>query len=171
MKNDSSKLKIRNWDLKIWTQRKGVTILELMISIAVLAILMAISIRALNPAGQFAASRNSQRSLHVLAILNSIRSNIADTRTGIFTCAAGDIPTSTKKMASGAGDYNIASCIIPNYMNIFPIDPSASSSYFTSVNDYNSGYSVVRNTSGTVSVSITVSAPYAELGKVIQVSR
>jgi len=159
MKNDSSKLKIRNWDLKIWTQRKGVTILELMISIAVLAILMAISIRALNPAGQFAAS------------INSIRSNIADTRTGIFTCAAGDIPTSTKKMASGAGDYNIASCIIPNYMNIFPIDPSASSSYFTSVNDYNSGYSVVRNTSGTVSVSITVSAPYAELGKVIQVSR
>mgnify|MGYP001616150093 CR=1 FL=1 len=164
MKNDNTKLKIIR-------KREGVTILELMISIAVLAILMAISIRALNPSGQFAASRNSQRNLHVLAILNSIRSNIADTRTGIFTCAAGDIPTTTKKMASGSGNYNIASCLIPNYMNVLPIDPSASSSYFNSVTDYNSGYNVVRNVSGTVSVSITVSAPNAELGKTISVTR
>ncbi len=151
--------------------QRGVTILELMISIAVLAILMAISIRALNPAGQFAASRNSQRSLHVMAILNSIRSNIADTRTGIFTCAAGDIPTSTKRMASGVGNFDIAPCLIPNYMNVIPIDPSASSSYFTSVSDYNTGYNVIRNVSGTVSVSITVLAPNAELGKTIQSSR
>jgi len=152
----------------IYSKKRGVTILELMISIAVLAILLAISIRALNPSGQFAASRNSQRSLHTLSILNAIRSNIADTRTGIFTCVAGDISTATKRMASGAGNFDIAPCLIPNYMNVIPFDPSASSSYFTSLTDYNTGYNVFKSSS---TGAITVSAPFAELGKTIQSTR
>lgn len=161
MKNDNLKL-------EIFKRRTGVTILELMISIAVLAILVAISIRALNPAGQFATSRNSQRSLYTLSILNAIRANIADTRTGIFTCTSGDIPTTTRRMASGAGNYNIAPCLIPDYMNILPYDPSATSSYFTSVTDYNTGFDIYKNSS---TGAITISAPFAELGKVIQTTR
>lgn len=140
--------------------------MELLIAITILVVLTAVALWALNPVGQIKRARNSQRSLHISAILNAVRANIADTRTGIFTCATGDIPTSTKLMATGAGNYNLGSCIVPNYLQILPFDPSASSSYFTSLNDYNTGYNIVKNAS---SGEITVSAPYAELGKVISV--
>lgn len=149
-------------------KKDGVTILELMISIAVLAILLAIGIRALNPGGQFAASRNSNRSQYILSIMNAVRANIADTRTGIFTCAAGDIPTSTKRMASGAGNYDIAPCLVPDYMNVLPFDPAATSSYFNSITNYNTGFDIVKVSS---TGAITISAPYAELGKTIQLTR
>ena len=148
--------------------KKGITLLEIIISMAILVILLVITIRAMNPGGQIAMARNSQRSFHVTSILNAIRSNLADTRTGTFICANGDLPTSTKKMASGAGNYDIASCLIPNYLNILPFDPSASSSYWTDLNNYNTGYNLIKNSS---SGAITVSAPFAELGKTISVTR
>lgn len=142
--------------------------LEILISMAILVILLVLSVRALNPVGQFTAARNSQRKFHVESLVNAIRSNYADSRTGIFNCANGDVPTSTKRMAVGANNYNIAPCLVPNYMNNLPFDPSASSSYYTSVSDYNTGYNVLRNAS---TGEVTVSAPYAELGKTISVTR
>ena len=148
-------------------QRSGITLLEIIISMAILVILLVITITAMNPGGQVAMARNSQRKFHITSILNAIRANLADTRTGIFICANGDLPTSTKRMASGAGNYDIASCLIPNYLNILPYDPSASSSYWTDFSNYNTGYNLVKNAS---TGAITVSAPYAELGKVISIT-
>lgn len=142
--------------------------MELLISIAILAIILGVWVVKLNPVGQFASSRNSERSLHLNAILNAIRQNVADTRTGIFTCANGDIPTTTKRMAVGAGNYDIAPCLVPNYMNNLPFDPATSSARYTSVTDYDTGYTVVKNASTT---EITVAAPAAELGKTIKVTR
>lgn len=144
------------------------TLMEIVIVIALLAILLAVAIVSLNPLGEFARARNSQRSYHINAIVTAVRQNIADSTLGAFTCANGDIPTSTKKMASAAGSYDIAPCIVPNYIQNLPFDPSASSSYYTSVSDYNIGYNVLKNAS---TGEITVSAPYAELGKVISVTR
>ena len=142
--------------------------LELIISMAILVILLVMTLAAMNPGGQVAMARNSQRKFHLESIENAIRSNIADTRTGVFTCANGDIPTSTKRMASGAGNFDIAQCLIPNYMDLMPHDPSASSSFWTDLANYNTGYDVIKNAS---TGAITVSAPYAELGKTISVTR
>ena len=146
----------------------GLTIIELLISVAILVIILALGIIVLNPVAQFASARNSQRRFHIESVLNSIRSNIAATRTGVFTCSNGDIPTTTKRMASGPSNYNIAPCLVPNYLQNMPFDPSATSSYYSSVTDYNTGYDVLKNAS---TGEITVSAPFAESGKTISVTR
>src|SRR5438552_2765580 len=145
--------------------QSGLTLIEIIVALAMLAIIGVVGFVALNPAGQIGTARNNQRTSNINTILIAIRENIADTRTGIFNCTAGDIPTSSKKMASGAGNYDLAGCLLGNhYIDALPHDPSASSSHYISNSDYDTGYFVIKNAS---TGKITVSAPYAEFGKVI----
>ncbi len=148
--------------------KKGFTIIELLVVIGIIAILAAVVIVALNPARQFAQARNTQRQSNITTILNSIGQNMADNK-GIFTCAAGALPTTTTmKMASGAGNYDVAGCISPAYVASVPFDPSATGAHYTSNSDYDTGYFVLVSSSTS---RVTVSAPSAELNEVISVSR
>ncbi len=145
------------------------TLMEIIVVIALLAILVTVAIVSLNPAGEFARARNSQRKYHISAIVTAVRQNIADSTFGAFTCANGDIPTSTKRMAAGSSTYyNIAPCLVTTYLNNLPSDPSAIGAHWTNTTDYNTGYNILRNAS---TGEITVSAPYAELGKTVSVTQ
>ena len=147
--------------------RKGLTLIEVLITIVLVAILGGFVIVSLNPVGQLASARNNQRLSNLNTILNSISQNAADNK-GNFTCAAGALPTSTKRMAIGALNYDIASCLIPIYASVLPFDPKDPLARFTSQTDYDTGYTITRNAS---SGAVTLSAPSAESGKVISVSR
>jgi prepilin-type N-terminal cleavage/methylation domain-containing protein len=148
--------------------RRGLTLIEILIALALVVITAGIGLLALNPAGQIAASRNTERNLHLQGILNAVRQNIADTTTGVFSCSSGPLPTSTKTMSSATGSYNIAPCLVPVYLQTMPFDPLASSSYYTSNTNYDTNYTIVYNPTTT---QITVAAPYAELGKTISITR
>lgn len=151
--------------------KNGFTLVELILSVGLVVIIGGLTIRSINPAGQISKARNNQRTSDLNTIMNSIRSNIADNRTGVFSCAAGDIPTSSKKMASnGTNTYNIAPCIIPTYFTTMPFDPSATGAHYTSNTDYDTGYFIVKSTS-TSQFTITLSAPSAELGQTISITR
>ncbi len=142
--------------------RDGFTLIELLVVIGIIAVLAGIVIIAINPARQFAQARNTQRWSNVQATLNAVGQRSADNK-GIFEtgCAAGVVPASTTPIGSGAGNYNLEPCIIPIYISMMPLDPVNGTS--SSV-----GYSIVRDaTTG----RITVSAPGAELGEVISISR
>jgi prepilin-type N-terminal cleavage/methylation domain-containing protein len=141
----------------------GFTLIEILISLALLAILVGSYFLVANPAGQLAVSRNNTRTLNLQTIMLGIQQNIADQGTETFSCSSGSIPTSTKTMGSAAGNYNIAPCLVPNDLALLPVDPSASSAYYTSVSNYDTDYTIVENASG----SITLSAPNAELKQVI----
>lgn len=145
----------------------GFTLIEIMLSITLIAILSYAFVSFLNPGQQLAQARNSQRSLHLNALINSIRQNIADSR-GVFSCGAGDIPTTVKKMAIGAGNYDIASCISPVYISGLPYDPLDANARYISNSDYDTGYTIIK--AGSTGL-ITVSAPSAELGVTISVTR
>jgi type II secretory pathway pseudopilin PulG len=151
--------------------RSGVTIIEIVIALALIATMAFLIISAFNPAGLLASSRNSERRLHLQAILSAVRQNIAENPTGLFNCVNGNIPTSSRRMASASSsaNYNIAPCLVPNYLDAMPFDPSASSSHYTSNSDYDSGYNILENTS--TPPQITLIAPYAELGVTVSSTR
>ena len=144
--------------------RKGLTLIEIVIAVAIVVILTGIYFLASNPAGQLAASRNSERKLHLQTIMQGICQNVADQSNQSFSCAAGSIPTSSMDMGSSAGEYNLAPCLMPTYLAVLPYDPSASGAHFVSVSDYDTGYSISITTS-TINSStrqILLSAPGAE---------
>ncbi len=149
--------------------KRGFTIIELVVVVTLLVILTAVYFLSANPAGQLASVRNTERISHLQTIMNAVRQNLADQSNQQFLCSSGPLPTSTARMTSvaGAGKYNIAPCLVPTYLFVMPFDPTATSGHYTSVSDYDTGYTIAINASGV----ITIAAPYAELGKTIVVSR
>lgn len=146
-------------------KHRGFTLVELLIVIAIIAILAAAVIIGLNPGRQFSQARNSQRWTHGNAILNAISQNTTDNR-GTFTCAGGALPAAATVMGSGAGQYNICGCLVPTYMASMPFDPSTGS--YTSCAAYSAGYTVAREAA---TGRITIAAPDAEIGAAVSVSQ
>ena len=147
--------------------KKGFTLIEVLVVIGIIAILAAVVLVAVNPARQFKLARDSQRTSNVNAILNAIHQNMAEHR-GIFVCSgtAKDLPASTTIMRDGGGLGDIATCIIPDYISAMPFDPATTTAHFTSISDYNSGYDLFKDNNGRITVG-----PIGELTPVISVTR
>jgi prepilin-type N-terminal cleavage/methylation domain-containing protein len=148
-------------------KKKGFTLIEVLVVMGIIAVLSTIVLVAINPARQFAQSRDTQRTSNITAILNAIGQRAVDNR-GIFEagCAAGAIPASTTIIKSSGG-FDLYLCIVPVYMALLPVDPKVGN--FTSATDYDSGYTVVRDA---VTGRITVAAPNTEIAiPAISISR
>jgi len=126
---------------------RGFTLIEILIGIALLAILLALVVAAINPAQRFQDARNTQRFSDITGIMDSINLN----------------------MLANNGGYNICGCLVtPGYIASMPFDPNASGASYTSCTTYATKYNVVQSATTNV---ITVNAPNAEGGETISLSR
>lgn len=143
------------------SREEGFTLIEILVVIGMVALLATIVLVAINPARQFAQGRNTQRTSNVTAILNAIGQYTAENK--------GVLPTAITTTAGTIGNTGIDLCaaIMPTYIPSLPQDPSLSGGPFTTCTTYNTGYQVVKDANGRV----TVSAPSAELGVTIAVTR
>jgi prepilin-type N-terminal cleavage/methylation domain-containing protein len=142
-------------------ERRGFTLIELLVVIGILAVLLAITLIAINPARQFSQANNTKRSSDVNALLNAIDQYAADTK--------GALPTGidiTVKNISNTG-ANICDALVTKYLAALPVDPLTNGG--TPISQvsgicpatYDTNYTVVKSANDN---RITVSAPATELG-------
>ncbi len=143
-------------------QRRGFTLLEILLVVGAISILAAIVIVALNPTKQLADTRNAQRRVDVNTILNGIYQYAIDHN--------GSLPAAITTSATGICRTDGVDCStlidLPElttngtYLVAIPRDPTAADADTT-------GYTVLKN----VNNRVTVSAPSAESGATISVTR
>ncbi len=146
--------------------KKGFTLIELLVVMGILAVLLAITLIAINPARQFAQANNAKRSNDVLQILNAVHEYAADhagTLPGAGGLTAAACPTATPCEITdtvGAGNINLCSDISTNYLPSLPQDPSSNGgANITSCTGYDTGYKIGVDAAN----RITVSAPTTQI--------
>lgn len=135
---------------------RGFTLIEILVVIGIIAVLAAVVLVAINPARQFKLARDSQRVSNVNALLNSVSQNIAEHH-GVFYCGqtALALPTSPTIVKSGAGGIDLAPCVVPTYISILPVDPSAPGAHYGGTTDYDTRYEIFQDAEGRVTASST----------------
>jgi prepilin-type N-terminal cleavage/methylation domain-containing protein len=154
---------------KLRTNQGGFTLIELLVVIGILAILLAITLIAINPTKHFQGARNAQRQSDVSAILDGIYEYQAAHSGTVSTNAATATSTPTD-VSLGSG---IDLCeLTPTYLADLPMDPSATAPTggatpcAAGTTAYDTGYQIAKNNG-----RFTISAPHAEDGATISVTR
>jgi len=142
-------------------KQKGFTLIELLVVIGILALLLAITLIAINPAKQFAQANDTKRSSDVNAILNALNQYAADNK-GLLPAGIAGTEVYTIG-SSAAGNVDLCSALVTEYLAALPTDPTtgtvAGSASGTPVTDctiaYDTGYTVFRSANNN---RLTVSA-------------
>jgi len=154
---------IKYKDLKNRTQ--GFTLLEVLLVVAIIAILAGIVIIAINPGKNLGDARNSQRSADVNTIISGVYQYSLDNN---GTLPAGITTTATEICATGAasctGLIDLTSLTTAGkYLVSIPKDPQCA----TVCAANGAGYKISKDANG----RLVVAATYAEQGKTISVTK
>ena len=135
----------------------GFTLVELLVVIGIIGILAAGVIVAINPARQFASSRDATRRSDLYSISNAVYQYAVEHNGQI----PGEIPSSQTNLGTGGGLVDLTNELVPKYLQAIPDDPTTGSTTDT-------GYSISQDTNGRVSASAS-----SELnpGQYIQITR
>lgn len=139
---------------------KGFTLIEILVVIGIIAVLAAVVLVVVNPSRQFKLARDSQRVSNVESILNAVGQNIAEHK-GLFTCGGvveviPSMATDIKSVSSSSPDgFDLAPCVVPDYISSLPFDPASSSAHYATSTDYNTAYVIYEDNDGRITASST----------------
>jgi prepilin-type N-terminal cleavage/methylation domain-containing protein len=141
---------------------RGFTLIEILVVVALIAILTAITFIAINPAKNFADTRNAQRSSDVTQILNAVTQYTSEQGHSLATFRTtpdGPVPGCNAPAYIGTDNVSLAA-LVDAYIVGIPLDPQPIGTAA------NTGYTICQ-----INGRVQISAPRAELGKVITVKR
>lgn len=150
-------------------KQNGFTLLEILLVVAIIAILAGIIIIAINPAKQLADTRNTQRRADVNTILNAVYQYAIDNLGTVPSTipldsdcgiAATNEVCKLDGICTGLVDLSVLTNT-KKYLVSIPLDPTGSTS------TYGTGYSIAKDATNRV----TVCAPRAEQGVTISATR
>ena len=148
--------------------QKGFTLIELLVVIGILAILLAITLIAINPARQFGQANDTKRRSDVTQILNSM---------GQYTATnGGNLPAEVAALTADAATElnstnfpNLCGELVVEYLPALPVDPDGNhqagiedADCIAATPDWNTQYEITRDTNN----RLTVSAPNAYSGPI-----
>ncbi len=137
-------------------RKRGFTLIEILIVIGLIALLASTVLVAVNPARQFKFARDTERKAHLSTILNALGQNLAENQ-GSLKCdgSLATLPATYKEIKSGSSttSFDLGPCLVPEYLAKMPFDPGYVGAGFVSEADYDTGYSILQDTEGHISVS------------------
>ena len=143
----------------MFRNRKGFTLIELLVVIGILAVLLAITLIAVNPAQNLQDADDTKRRSDINAILNAVNQYMVDNN-GIAPTEITATPTDL-----GNPGINICTLIVPTYIAALPQDPASGNGAdipaATCAGTYSSGYNI-----SAAGNRITVDAPGANTGTI-----
>lgn len=149
------------------TSQKGFTLIELLVVIGILAVLLAITLIAINPARQFAQANDTKRRSDVNAILNAVHQYAVEWN--------GQLPAGitavNQEVSNGGAD--LCDDLVPEYIAALPSDPQAANGGVnieeSDCGAYSTEYEIIQTAAP--NNRVTVSAPNFETGSPIEVTR
>jgi len=146
--------------------QKAFTLIELLVVIGILAVLLAITLIAINPARQFSQANNTKRSSDLNAILNAVGQYAADNQgqlpPGLTAAACSELTPCAITGVVAAGNIDICPALVTDYIAAMPTDPLSTAGgdpVATCNATYVTGYTIYVGGNG----RITVSAPTTEI--------
>ena len=159
--------------------RRGFTLLEILLVIGIIAILAGIVIIAINPSKQLAAVRDAERKTDLKTISNAMiqfyidkgfypGSGTLSTTSLKEICNTGSVSaTTTAVNGNDCGSLTNLSELVPVYITAIPVDPSATSTVVIIPTAYaasvGTGYKVARSVATN---QVSLQAPLAEITSV-----
>ena len=132
--------------------QKGFTLIELLVVIGILAILLAITLIAINPARQFGQANDTKRRSDITQILNAIGQYSASN--------GGNLPAGITLVSQTIDSTNtpaLCTDLVPNYIPALPADPTLNNQagISTCTGTWNTGYSIIKDANNRITVSAT----------------
>mgnify|MGYP001569348286 CR=1 FL=1 len=158
--------------------QKGFTLIELLVVIGILAVLLAITLIAINPARQFGNANNTARRSHVTQILNAVGQFVAENQ--------GQLPDDIKdnmvagtvyNLAAGATFPTLCADLVTTFIPALPKNPSVGSSDITAADcaavprTWDTGYQISKDASNRITVSVEQDPTRVDNEAVITVTR
>jgi type IV pilus assembly protein PilA len=136
---------------------RGFTLIELLVVIGILAILLAITLIAINPARQFAQANNTRERSDILQILNAVHQYVAENK-GVLPTSVSALTVDTPTViGGGAGQADLCPEIMGatgKYLPALPVLPSLNQPNVTVCNaTYNLGYTISRDANNRITVA------------------
>jgi prepilin-type N-terminal cleavage/methylation domain-containing protein len=150
--------------------QSGFTLIELLVVIGILAVLLAITLIAINPAKQFSQANNTKRRSDVSAILNAVNQYMSDNK-GALPAGIPVAPAAAAEVSNAAGGADLCAVLVPEYIAALPVDPLTNTGEpitDCTIVGYQTGYEIQQSSANN---RITVFAPDAELTETIEVTR